>query len=353
MEKCFSVTLAGKKTTDVLFADSISDLSYHLSGYGQNVLWVFDVNSAGLFKELPENRIVIDAGEKYKTIGSIERILNYAVELGLSRDSRFIGFGGGVICDMTAFAASLYMRGCKLTLVPTTLLSQVDASVGGKTGVDFSNAKNLIGTFYPASEVLISSDTLRTLSEKEYLCGLGEVIKHAVLSRNEDLYNYLKENRVAILKKERTTLLEMVKKSIAVKIDFIERDPEELLGIRSFLNLGHTFAHALESSGKFVGWSHGQAVAWGLVMALQAGVKIGQTEADFANKYISLLRDYGFKVNHKIGRGEWIDFSASIMKDKKKAKGKIMFVLMKGQGEPFLSELETKVIQETVIAPSI
>lgn len=349
MDKTLSVTLAGGATTDVFFTSDVKDLSLHLSSYGRNVLWVFDVNSAGLFSELPQNRIVLDSGESTKLWPTIERILSAAVDFSLARDSRFIGFGGGVVCDMTALASALYMRGAELTLVPTTLLCMVDASVGGKAAVDFKGAKNLIGTFYPASEVLISPDTLRTLSDREYLCGLGEVIKHAFLAQDDKLFRFLEDNREKVLAREKDTLLEMIRLSLAVKKSFIERDPKETLGIRSFLNFGHTFAHALEAIEHF-SFSHGAAVAWGCARALEAGVALGVTDEAFAQSGLKLLSDYSFKIDYRIGRGAWFDFLAAIAKDKKKTKGSVKFVLLSGQGKPVLQVLDNRMIGRVVLS---
>lgn len=349
MEKALEVKLQDGKKSEVLVANDIKDLSHHLSSYGGNVLWVFDRNSASLFTSLPDQNVVLEPGEIHKGWRSIEIILSAAVEYGLARDSIFIGFGGGVICDMTALASSLYMRGARLVLVPTTLLCMVDASVGGKTAIDFSNAKNLIGSFYPAEEVLICTDTLRTLPENEYRSGLGEVVKHAFLTKNDDLYKFMMDNHEKIMARDRSTVSEMVKLSIAVKAEFIEKDPTEKKGIRSFLNLGHTFAHALESSGNFSSFSHGKAVAWGISRALELGVLMGVTEESYQKKCDELLRKYKFDIDYRIGRGDWISFYQALGKDKKKLSGEVKFVLMKGQGEPFLSPVDISLLKKVVI----
>lgn len=343
MNRLMDVKL-GEKHTSVFIAEDIKDLSTHLSSYGQNVLWVFDSNTAPLFKQLPSSRIVLDSGEKNKTISSVEKILNAALTYGLSRDSRIIAFGGGVVCDMAALASSLYMRGCMLTLVPTTLLSMVDASLGGKTGVDFGKAKNIIGSFYPADEVLISTELLHSLNHGEYLSGLGEVIKHAFLSSDEALFSYLEENRDAILNRDKAVVREIVRLSLEIKKMYIEKDPKEKLGIRSFLNFGHTFAHALEALGHF-NYSHGQAVAWGCVRAFEVGVLLGLTDKDYAKKSISLIRAYGYNWNYKIERGRWMDFLQSLDKDKKKYEGNVKFVICKKQGDFLLTPIELKSIQ--------
>lgn len=156
-----------------MVSSGLKDLASYLSGYGRNVMWVFDTNTSNLFRQLPTNSIVLENGEEHKDLKSLLRILSSASDYGMARDSRFIGFGGRVICDLTALAASLYMRGCGLALVPTTLLCMSDACLGGKTAIDWDGNKNLIGTFKPADEILICADTLRTLADNEYLNGLG------------------------------------------------------------------------------------------------------------------------------------------------------------------------------------
>jgi len=253
MKKLTTAVLDQGKTTDILLADDLKDLANHLGGYGRAVMWVFDTNTAKLFKQLPPAHVVLESGESSKHLSSLERILSTCLDEGLARDGRIIGFGGGVVCDLSAFAASVYMRGCRLTLVPTTLLAMVDAAVGGKTAVDFRGMKNMVGSFYPAGEVLICIDTLRTLSDKEFLNGLAEVIKHALLSQDEELYKFLLVKKNEILSREPKTLATLVELSLEVKKWYIEQDPTETKGIRQMLNLGHTFAHALESSSHFPG----------------------------------------------------------------------------------------------------
>ncbi|ADY13153.1 3-dehydroquinate synthase [Sphaerochaeta globosa str. Buddy] len=348
-----TTTLDQGKTTDILLADDLKDLSTHLGSYGRSVMWVFDTNTAKLFKQLPPAHVVLESGESSKNLASLERILSTSLDEGLARDGRIIGFGGGVVCDLSAFAASVYMRGCRLTLVPTTLLAMVDAAVGGKTAVDFRGMKNMVGSFYPASEVLVCIDTLRTLSDKEFLNGLAEVIKHALLSQNEELYKLLLVKKNEILSRDPKTLATLVELSLDVKKWYIEQDPTETKGIRQILNLGHTFAHALESSSHFGSWSHGAAVAWGSCRALEAGLALQVTEKAYATGAAKLFKSYGYDIDHRIGRGDWIEFRDHLLKDKKKADGKVLFVLLEGQGKGVLRPLEMPLIQHLVIAKPI
>ena len=345
------VTLQGGRTTHVLFVDTIRELSSRLSDYGQRVLWVFDVNSARLFTSLPENNVILPSGEKFKSWSSIEKILSAALDAHLGRDSLFIGFGGGVVCDMTAFAASVLMRGCGLVLVPTTLLCMVDASIGGKSAIDFHGGKNLVGTFYPARDVLISPSCLRTLPEGEYMSGLGEVIKHAFLSADHDLYDFLVDNRKDVLARDRQALSTMLSLSLQVKASYIERDPEERKGIRQALNLGHTFAHALESIEDFR-VKHGTAVAWGLSRAMHCGQDAGVTDSALVEAADSLLTMYGYDIARRIERGRWLDFQSAVAKDKKNISGRVRFVLLEDWGRPVLKDLPAQLVQRNVIAPA-
>lgn len=348
MDRMFDLALQGGKMSSVLISDSIKELEEELSKISGSVLWVLDENSALLFPSLPRPSLVLPPGECNKNWESIEQILECALDAGLARDGVMIGFGGGVICDMTALAASLYMRGCRLVLVPTTLLCMVDASIGGKSAIDFAGGKNLVGSFYPAERVVICADTLSTLPESEYLCGLGEVIKHAFLTKDDKLYEFLTVNHDRIMERERDTVLGMVTLSLEVKKCFIEADPEEKKGIRSFLNLGHTFAHALESTGHF-SISHGKAVAWGCSRAAAAGVEAGVTPPALKDKIDALLSLYGYDIDMRIASDEWPSFCNALKKDKKKMSGSVKYVLLSSQGEPLLSPLEDGLVKKLVV----
>ena len=342
MEKLFSVTLAGGRKTEVFLASPGEDLAV-----GSDFI-VTDAN-AGQYLGSRTADVVLPPGEGSKNWDSIDRILSSALARGLARDSLFIGLGGGVILDMTAFAASIYMRGARVSLVPTTLLSMVDATLGGKTGIDYGGGKNLVGTFFPAEAVIIAPWTLKTLSDAEYRSGLGEVLKHAVLSQDDRLFRFLEENRNGVMGRDDAILAEMIRLSLEVKISYIERDPEERKGIRSALNLGHTFSHALESYMDY-GISHGEGVAWGTAAAIRTGTRLGITPQDLASRTLALLSLYGFSSDaYRIPADDFASYSAAIGKDKKKSRGSVRFVLMEGQGKPVLMELPDDEIRKAVI----
>lgn len=347
MDKVFTATLKGGISSDVYFSLSIESLNEKLKAYGDNVLYVFDSNTENILSYKPKNSITLSPGESEKRWESIDLILKKAVELSLARDSVFIAVGGGVICDMTAFAASVYMRGARVVLVPTTLLSMVDASVGGKTAIDYMNLKNFVGTFYPAEDILICLETLNTLSEKEYVSGLGEVVKHAFLSADDTLYTFMDENRDAILNRDLEAMSEMVKLSLFVKKHFIELDPEEKKGIRSFLNLGHTFGHALETISEY-GVSHGEGVAWGMGRAFEAGMRCGNTPKEYLEKANALIGKYPFDLGYRVPESRLDDYMVAIKSDKKKSSGSVKYVLIENQGKPVLSILPDDIVRSIV-----
>lgn len=349
MKKLWSCTLAAGRKTDVLLADGIRDLSTQLGSYGRTVLWVFDSNTMKLFRQMPPNNIVIEAGEANKNINNLMHIISSAAAAGLGRDNRIIGFGGGVVCDMAAMAASLYMRGVHLTLVPTTLLCMCDATLGGKTAIDYEGTKNLVGTFYPADDVLICPDVLRTLPAKEWKSGLGEILKHSLLAESTDLMAHMITHRKEIASRDKETVAKMLELSLKVKKSYIEQDPEEKKGIRQMLNLGHTFGHALESMDGFHGFTHGECVAWGTGRALEAGMQLGLTERRWGEGAQKLFSAYGFDMGYRIGRGDWIEFRTRYLRDKKKRDGRVQFVIPEAQGKMKLVPLDEPLVQKLVI----
>jgi 3-dehydroquinate synthase len=310
--------------------------------------FIFDENTLPLFEPIPPNSVVIPAGEKHKQLSTVETILERMLEAGLARDSRLVGIGGGVMTDMSAFAASLYMRGCKLTLLPTTLLAMVDAAFGGKTGVDFKKYKNTVGSFYPAETLIIWPGALKTLSQKEYVSGLAESLKAALL-KDEELWKLFLEKREAILSREPEVLKQVLEHSIAVKGVIVEEDMRES-GIRAHLNLGHTFGHALETVTNFGVMTHGEAVCWGIAKAMDTGVHLGETEKSYAREVKETLEAYGFSL--KTPKIEIESLLSAMEKDKKKKDGSVRFVLQHGPQDTFLTPVDREVIRKVLEEPS-
>ncbi len=318
-------------------------------------IYVADSNTAPLLEKAAGFNpgapiVVIQAGEKEKTLANVERILKAALDAGLARDSLFVGFGGGVITDITAFAASLYMRGAAVELVPTTLLAMADAAIGGKTGIDFDNFKNCVGTFYPAQKIHISMPVLASLSEAEFRSGLAEVFKTALLYAPK-LFQILTERREEVLARDEVLLAELVKRCVQAKARVVERDLRET-GERMYLNLGHTFGHALESVAGFGTITHGEAVAWGIARALELGRRLGITDAEYIAEVIPVLEAYGWSsapvhpvIAARISEGITTAednaraLLSAIKNDKKKKDGNIRFVLQREINSTLVSEV--------------
>ena len=307
-----------------------------------SALTVFDGNTSLLFTNRnPEFSLVLPPGEAAKSWSSVDRILKRALAVSLGRDSLITAVGGGVVTDVAAFAASIYMRGCRLLLIPTSLLAMVDAAIGGKTGIDFGGAKNLVGTFYPAHEVYICPELLQTLPDGEYRAGLAEVIKHAMLDPGEHdgLWDILVSRRNDILTRQDSVVNEMILKAVKVKVGIVASDLQDE-GQRAFLNLGHTFAHAMESATDFCRFSHGEAVAWGILKALELGERLSITDKNWAAECRRLIVDYNFDdLTHQVMME---DLKAAMVHDKKKKDGQLQFILMEGPGKPVLQKVPGK-----------
>jgi 3-dehydroquinate synthase len=308
---------------------------------------------------------VLKPGESAKNWNSVETILRAAAGSGLGRDGLFIGVGGGVIGDLTAFAASIYMRGCRLCLVSTTLLGMVDASLGGKTGFDLFGVKNLAGTFYPARHVYMPLESLKTLPPAEWKSGMAELIKTAILEGGGfmELLEALKEEyppacfsagfpREFIyhaLEDRADMLAQCVSRAVAVKGRIVETDPLESGGERRLLNLGHTFGHALESSAGLGTLSHGEAVAWGMARACKLGVSLGLTPGERSEKIMALLHSFGYETRapHPL-MGNAGAFLKALNSDKKKISGEVMYLVPGEQGvRPVTVEKKSLVEQIT------
>ena len=210
-------------------------------------------------------RVILPDGEQYKNLEYLNRIFDSLLENRCDRDVTLVALGGGVIGDMTGFAAACYQRGVNFVQIPTTLLAQVDSSVGGKTGVNHPLGKNMIGAFYQPKAVFIDIDTLATLPDTELSAGLAEVIKYGLII-DADFFYWLQKNMQKMVKRNNEALTHAIRRSCEIKADVVARDEREG-GVRALLNLGHTFGHAIEASQGYGKWLHGEAVAAGMVMA--------------------------------------------------------------------------------------
>lgn len=276
--------------------------------------------------------IILGSGEPYKTIESVLTIAKTGVDADFTRNDCFVGIGGGVICDLTAFAASIFKRGISVELAPTTLLAMVDASIGGKTGCDFDNYKNMIGTFHPAKTIYYFTPFIQFLAENQYNSGLAEAFKTGLIY-DEELYDLFKNESEKILSRNKEILLKIIEKCVKAKSEIVEKDFMEK-NIRSNLNLGHTFAHALESIAGLGVITHGAAVAWGIGRAATISLKKDYCMESFVNEIFTILKLYNWETEAipSILKGGEIGqrFLSVMHKDKKNNSSMIKLVIPKG-----------------------
>ncbi len=265
---------------------------------------------------------VIPAGEEHKNMAAILDICRDMLDFGMDRKSMVLALGGGVVGDMAGFAAAIYMRGIRFVQVPTTLLSQSDSSVGGKTGVDFGGAKNILGAFHQPSLVYMNVTTLKTLPEREFVSGMGEVIKHGII-RNADFFDYLEKNVDAVKALDPEVMIDLSYENCSVKARVVENDEKEN-GLRAILNFGHTIGHAVEGAFDF-SLTHGECVGLGMSAASYIAEKRGMIDARMLERINNILLAYGFDIK---AHGADADKIIELMgKDKKKTAGKLKFVL--------------------------
>jgi 3-dehydroquinate synthase len=235
--------------------------------------------------------IVMPDGERSKTMTELQKLAEKLVKLGADRHSVLLALGGGVVGDVAGFLASIFMRGIPMVQIPTTLLAQVDSAIGGKTGVNLKAGKNLLGTFHQPLAVLVDSEMLSTLPEREYRSGLFEAMKYGVI-RNPAIFELMESQRDALLRREEAVLETLIADCIRVKAEVVSRDEREG-GERRILNFGHTIGHALEAETNYRRLLHGEAVGWGMIAACKIGTGIGVTDDETAQRVIRLVESYG------------------------------------------------------------
>ena len=272
---------------------------------------------------------LFDDAESAKNLRSVEQITRSLCRGGADRKSLVVAVGGGVVGDVAGFAAASYLRGVDLVHIPTTLVSQVDSSIGGKTGVNLPEGKNLVGSFYPPRLVLTDTELLRTLSDREFRGGLAEVIKHAIIA-DAKMFVMLEKDLEKVLRRDRQALSFLISRNVQIKARVVSRDERES-GLREILNYGHTFAHALESVTKYRRYQHGEAVAWGMIAAAFLGHELGLTRADDVSRIVSLIRRLGPLPPWPRVPGEAM--LRAMRSDKKTRSGILRFVLSPCIGE--------------------
>ena len=280
---------------------------------------------------------VLKPGERSKELKVIREIYEFLLQKEFDRNSLILGIGGGVVCDIAGFVASTYMRGVELGLVPTTLLAQVDASIGGKNGVNLRGFKNIVGTFYQPSFVLTDFSVLQTLSSSEVREGLAEIIKHALIA-DAKLFELLEGMREEILKLKGSVFSSVVERAIKVKVKVVEKDEKEK-GLRRILNFGHTFGHAFE---KVYGVSHGEAVASGMFMAVNLSCRKGFISERTKARIEAVLESYGF---HKPRLNHIEELIQAFRRDKKREGAFINFVLLEEVGKAKVEKINLKELE--------
>ncbi len=281
-------------------------------------------------EDIPELKtVVLPDGEKYKTMETVMTVLEAMLEAKLDRKTLVIAFGGGVIGDMTGFAASLFLRGVRFVQVPTTLLAMVDSSVGGKTAVNHPMGKNMIGAFYQPIFVWIETRFLDTLQEREFIAGCGEVLKYGFIG-GESMFSFVEERFQDVLSRDITAVRDVVRRSIEIKAAVVAEDEREN-GVRALLNFGHTFGHALEKYYNYSGILHGEGVFWGIRCAIDLGFEAGYIAPEHKERYERAAAQIQYpKLPSKPAVEELFKYMFS---DKKTEGGKLRFVVPTGIGE--------------------
>lgn len=273
---------------------------------------------------------ILKDGEKEKNYKNYLKIMQRAIDMGLTRKDVMIAIGGGVVGDLVGFVASTYMRGIDYIQVPTTLLSAVDSSVGGKTAIDFKEAKNIIGTFYQPKKVFININFLNTLDNRQFMSGLGEVLKYAFIEQNCGyklplfLFEFLTLGQPKIVEKEPLTIIRMIEYCLNLKIAVVNQDEKEK-NLRKVLNFGHTYAHALETITKYKKYTHGEAVVYGMFFIIEWAYKKQYITYSYYRLSIELLEKYGFRPLKKAY--PMVQIAEIMKKDKKAESDKITFII--------------------------
>ena len=333
----------GTRSYPILIGDGLLSQSEVLDRHvsGRAVLLVSNTTVAPLYlstvaSALRDRRLVeaiLPDGESHKTLANVSRLLDVLVTNRFSRDCTVLALGGGVVGDMAGFAAACYQRGVEFVQVPTTLLAQVDSSVGGKTGVNHPGGKNLIGAFHQPSAVIADTRTLKTLPPRELRAGLAEVIKYGLIC-DAAFFAWIESHMDELLASEPTALAYVVRRSCEIKAEIVGRDEREQ-GERALLNLGHTFGHAVESATGYTRWLHGEAIGAGLMMATAMSHECGLVSAEDVDRVERLLERTGLPT-----RIEGVTPAAALdhMRiDKKVKAGRIRLVLLRSIGHSFVT----------------
>ncbi len=355
-EKRLEVKAEGKKVYDIVIGDSFFHLVEELEAFGiekRRLCIVTENHVASLYLKEIADRLtpacrqtevfVFPEGEESKNLETVHDLYDFLIRHEFDRKDMLIALGGGVVGDLTGFAAATYLRGIDFVQVPTSLLAQVDSSIGGKTGVDFLEHKNMIGSFFMPKLVYININTLKTLSERQFHSGMGEVIKHGLI-RDAAYYDWVKTHREEISHRDPEAMAVMVEGSCKIKRAVVEEDPKEA-GIRALLNFGHTFGHSIEKAMHFT-MTHGECVGAGCVLAAKMSQSRGYLTEEEEKDIEAVFSSFGFP-----GLPEGLDTDAVLWEtrhDKKMEHGTLKFILLRRIGE---AEIYRDVSEEEMRAP--
>ncbi len=294
-------------------------------------LYLEQVKSA--YKSIQTDVILLPDGERYKSLDVLKEIFDILIQKKHQRDTTIIALGGGVVGDIAGFAAACYQRGVNLVQIPTTLLAQVDSSVGGKTAVNHPMAKNMIGAFHQPKCVIIDVSVLNTLDKRQFRSGLAEVIKYGI-GFDRIFFEWLEQDMPQLLQMSHDHLITAIKKSCLIKANIVSEDEREQ-GLRALLNLGHTFGHAIETAGEYKQWLHGEAVAIGLYLAADLSNRMGYLPTSEVSRVKALLERTGF-ITHRPREVSVNQFMETMSRDKKIIKGQQRYILLKAIGDAFI-----------------
>jgi len=324
----------------LLIGESISCIDKYLPN--SKVVVITDEEVLRLYPAFfqPYKIILIGRGEQIKNLSTVSYIYEKFVEYEVDRSTFVLGVGGGLVCDIAGFAASTYLRGLRFGFVPTTLLAQVDASIGGKNGVNFNGLKNRIGTFNQPDFVLCDPAFFQTLPEKEFCCGLGEVVKHALIADTE-MFEYMEKHISSIVSRQPEVLQQLVADSVRIKTEVVNRDEREQ-GERRILNFGHTIGHIIEERSTL---SHGEAVAVGMVAAAQLSQQRGMLPDSTFNRIVALLKALSLPIQCPLAQNEIID---NLGRDKKREGDELYFIFLKDIGHAVIEKMPISQLQAMI-----
>jgi 3-dehydroquinate synthase len=325
-------------TSHILVGESLANVKNYLPL--TSVFIITDKNVADFYgDQFPDYPVfMVEPGEQSKEFPVIAKIWQWLLEQGADRNSFILAIGGGVVSDIAGFVAATFMRGIPFGFVASSLLAQVDASVGGKNGINLYGYKNIVGTFTQPQFVICDTAMLASLPEDEFCNGMAEVIKHAII-KDEAKFEYLQSNRNAIMRQDSEAIQYIVSQSVKIKAAVVQADEHEK-GERRLLNFGHTWGHAIEKVSKI---PHGQAVAVGMVFAANFSVNLGYLVSEQRDKIMNLIQDYGLPVLAEIDSQTVFN---AMLKDKKREKQQIHFILIEKIGKSFVKETDVEILKE-------